>query len=181
MNINKKGIFGGFVVTAAIVAVGFYVYQDLYGFRQQAKTEKDAVTASTTETVGISIQTDKPGDNAGYTVNVLEDRPETTSKIGPKMPELDAPVVDYKRLSPEMYKIVTENIKVLTEDLKKTPENENNWLQLAIFRKTLGDYGGAIQILNYLSLAWPKDYVVYNNLADIYQFYSKNYPLAEKN
>ncbi len=69
----------------------------------------------------------------------------------------------------------------LIKKLKIEPQNRDMWLDLAIDWKIIGDYQVSVEILNYIVILWPNDYVPFNNLADLYQFYIKNYQLAEKN
>ena len=97
------------------------------------------------------------------------------------MPDLSLPVTNYSRLDEVAFKTVSQNMAKIISELKNNPNNELGWLNLGVYRKMLGDYAGAVQILDYIVVSWPSDYAPYNNLADLYQFYIKNYPLAEKN
>ena len=97
------------------------------------------------------------------------------------MPDLSLPVTNYSRLDEAAFKAISQNMAKIISELKNNPNNELGWLNLGVYRKMLGDYAGAVQILDYIVVSWPSDYAPYNNLADLYQFYIKNYPLAEKN
>lgn len=175
MTNQKKNILSLVAVIILIILAIFYIYHDLNRSRTDSADEPSAPLNSS-----ISIQTDEPNQTSGYTVEVDESVKKPPQQE-PKMPDLSLPIVDYGNLDPAAIKVLTENVQGLVKDLKNDPLNEEKWLKLGIYRKMLRDYKAAVEILNYIVVLWPKDYVPFNNLADLYQYYIKNYPLAEKN
>lgn len=84
-------------------------------------------------------------------------------------------------VSPEAQKIVREQIAGLVKKLTANPGVIDNWLSLGLYRKMSGEFGLAKEAWEYAKKLQPNDKQAYNNLADLYQFYLKDYPLAEKN
>jgi tetratricopeptide (TPR) repeat protein len=179
INNKRKNIFAGVFILALIIFVAFYIYNDL-----NPTLEKPVISSDSKPSVEepISIDISKPSQKDGYTVKVDTTNGTTTAPLNiPKMPNLSLKITDYNRLDPAVFKSTSENIAILTKELGSDSKNKLKWLELAIYRKILGDYEASAEILNYAAVLWPNDYVIYNNLADLYQFYSKNYSLAEKN
>lgn len=171
-----------------VILVGgasFYIYRDLHKTIPNSEIQKDISqnlsTAVGTKEGAVSINTDEPGQN--YKIESVPDVVSSTKtpQKSPKTPNLKLPVVNYSHIDNTAFEVAAQNIGILANDLQKDPKDELKWLNLAIFRKMLGDYQASVEILNYIAILWPKDYVPYNNLADLYQFYLKTYPLAEKN
>ena len=77
--------------------------------------------------------------------------------------------------------ITNSAIKSLSEELKIKPDFLNGWLQLGLLKKAVGDYQGAKESWEYAVTVWPDEYVAYNNLADLYHFYLKDFSKAELN
>ena len=177
MTNQQKNFLALIIIILLIGATAVYIYKDL-----NKSDLKPPTQPTKDEQRSVSIETDQ-SNQGSYKVEVVDDvnnNGKTTAKT-PKMPKLDLPVVNYSHIDDAAFEIAAKNIGILAEELKKNPKNELNWLNLAIFRKMLGDYQASVEILNYVAILWPNDYVPRNNLADLYQFYLKNYPLAEEN
>ncbi len=174
---SKRNVVSLTVVIVFIIFVVFYIYRDL---SRPDVLPLDNKSETENSISNKEVQVDKTGKGEGYTVKV-EDSSQKSSQQSLVPPEVEVPVVDYGNLEPAFMKILTENVQFLIKELKTNPQNEGGWLQLAIYKKTLRDYKASIEILDYVAILWPKDYIPFNNLADLYQFYVKNYPLAEKN
>ena len=160
-----------------VIGISFYIYKDLYKENGTSETQKGV-----NQNIPVSIKTDQSDQNYKVeAVPVVETNAKKSVQSEARMPDLNLPVVNYSNIDDAAFKIASQSIGILVADIKKDPRNEDSWLNLGIFRKMLGDYSVSVGILNYVVALWPNDYVVYNNLADLYQFYIKNYPLAEKN
>ena len=160
------------IVGLALAGLGFYVYKDLH---------KSSVTPSSPVASKDSLTIDPANSGSGYIVKMLDDKPAAVTQKPLPLPNLNLPVGNNAHLDTAFFNAAASNIRDLSAALKKNPDNEELWLRLGIQRKMLGDYQVVAGILNYVILEWPADYVPYTNLADVYQFYLKNYPLAEKN
>lgn len=73
------------------------------------------------------------------------------------------------------------DIKKYGQDVKDTPELVSSWLQLAVLKKIIGDYIGARDIWEYVSVIKPQEEVSFKNLGDLYWHYLPDYPRSEKN
>ncbi|MBI2096205.1 MAG: hypothetical protein HYT43_01060 [Candidatus Taylorbacteria bacterium] len=65
--------------------------------------------------------------------------------------------------------------------LKKDPGNVNAWYALALNRKMINDYAGAVEIWEFLKVSGIKDSAVFVNLGELYHLYLKNYAKSELN
>jgi len=97
------------------------------------------------------------------------------------IPNLDRPVNIPSNLPEDAQKIVKERIEFFTAQLKQNPDSFENWNLLAIYRKTINDYQASQEIWEYLKVIYPKSYLVFNNLGDLYTYYLKDYQKAEEN
>lgn len=75
-------------------------------------------------------------------------------------------------------KIIKE-LKDLSLQLSREPNYLQGWLQVGILRKFLGDYEGASLAWQYASVIRPENYIAFNNLADLYYYYLKDFPKAK--
>lgn len=87
------------------------------------------------------------------------------------MPNLDRPFEPRADLPESIREESRQKVATAIEKLKADPSLINNWLEVAVYRKSAGDYQGAEEIWKYLTVQWPQDTVAYNNLADLYQNY----------
>lgn len=74
---------------------------------------------------------------------------------------------------------ITNELKDLSLQLSREPNYLQGWLQVGILRKFLKDYEGAILAWQYASVIRPESYIAFNNLADLYYYYLKDFPKAE--
>ena len=74
-----------------------------------------------------------------------------------------------------------DKIKQVSELIKADYDLDSQWLELAAYRKLIGDYDGAIEAWDFLSLIRPQNYISYNNLGDLYAFTLKDYDRGEQN
>src|SRR3989338_9425717 len=176
MLIRKNFLTIGIVV-CGIGAISFYIYTDLNkivpGGASVVSQEENS------KKLGVSIETQNQGD---YKVTIDDTVQENTSRKLPPQPSEHVFVAkNMKNVEGPVFEIMLKNVADIRSALQKDPKDEEKWLQLSIYQKNLGDYKKAVEILNYVATVWSNDYVPFNNLADLYQFYIKNYPLAEKN
>ncbi|MDO8604768.1 MAG: hypothetical protein Q7K40_05255 [bacterium] len=163
--INNKnlGIIG--LVILALVA-GVLIYKDTRG----SKIEITGDTGDTLKNLGI----DMTGDAKVEIVPVQE-------KKLPPAPELVRATDFPGSLSPEIKKIALSHIEAIIVALKKDPKNVDNWIELGLQRKAIGDYEGARDAWEYAKALDPQNVVPWGNLGDLYHFYLKNYTKSEEN
>lgn len=97
------------------------------------------------------------------------------------IPDLNRPVTALIPLSQFAESDARKNIASLTEILKKNPDDFSAWVSLGVYRKVLGDYNGAEEVLTYVTRRWPTDFVAYNNLGNLYSEELRDFPKAEAN
>lgn len=156
-------------------AISVYIYSDL------TKPAPDIANEDSVNLGQPGFTLDAESQSQNYKIEVLDNKTDKMAETGAKMPDLSRKVVNYGKINEPSFENAAKNIADLTKGLQAEPKSEPKWLDLAAFRKMVGDYEGAVEILNYIAVLWPNHYVPFNNLADLYQFYLKNYPLAEKN
>lgn len=174
MNNIKKYIFTISISVGLIIAVSVYIYKDL-------NYSVTSVNEKIEENSGILLDPNQKASGYEVSVEEINEKAVQTETLEGKAPNLDLPAINYSHLEDAVFKIASQNIAILSSDLKKDPQDNLKWLNLAILRKMLGDYKVSVEILNFVAILWPNDYVAYNNLADLYQYYIKNPALAEKN
>lgn len=157
-------------------SVSYYIYNDL----NNGSSDNSKDNTVTIGQPGITLDVGSPTGN--YKIEVLDNKKvEKKSEIAIKSPDLSRVVTNQSRLSELSFNLAAKNIADLTKGLRAEPKNESKWLDLASYRKMIGDNEATAEILNYLTIVWSNDFVPYNNLADLYQNYDTNYQLAEKN
>lgn len=65
--------------------------------------------------------------------------------------------------------------------VKENPSFFNGWIQLGLLKKTIGDFEGARDALEYASLIRPENSVSFANLGELYWRYLRVYTQAEIN
>ncbi len=171
---GKRNLLTALFVLIITGAVSAYIFNDLR--KSAVNNLQPAVENTQTELTSLG-----GGTSGGYKVTLLPDKKPKTPSVSAKIPDLSLPITNYSHLDEAAFKAVSQNIAEITKSLKNDPNKELEWLNLSVYRKMLGDYEAAVSVLNYITTSWPSDYAPYNNLADLYQFYIKSYPLAEKN
>lgn len=142
--------------------VGYYIYRDLN------------VRSSVSNTVG-NLVPDKKTEESTPGVDVA-----TTTAITTKMPDLDRLIKVTTNIPEASKKSAIQKIEELVVALKKDPKLISHWLDLASYRRIIGDYDGAGEIWKYLTVVRPLDNVSFLNLGDLYAFYIKDNVMAEK-
>lgn len=183
MSNRQKNLLTALFVVIIVGVVSVYIFNDL---RKPIIDPAQSIDKKI-ETKPLSLGDETSGQSIrgnvgeGYKITILPNEDPKIPSPKPKIPDLSLSVTNYSHLDEAAFRAVSQNMAEVAQGLKKDPNNELGWLNLGVYRKMLGDYQEAANIINYVAIVWPDDYAPYNNLADLYQFYSKNYPLAEKN
>lgn len=115
----------------------------------------------------------EPGSGGSVGIEAYDEKGERTSDFTAKEIKLNPPDLDRPG------KTSTE-IKEISEILKGNYDYLQGWLQLGILRKQIGDYEGAIEAWNFAGVIRPNVATSFLNLADLYAYYLKDRPKAEK-
>ena len=182
-SIGTKKIYiagaGGIILLIAAV-LGYYGYRHR-GIVEQGspkpteaqKQKEEGKDASSIAPAIVAIE-----GSGNYTVESLP-LSDTASREG--MPLLRRPIVFSSVFSPEAQRLMTQKIEASIAALEKNPQLFDEWMQLAILRKTVDDYEGARQIWEFLKTTNPQQPGPYANLAALYTYELKNPDLAERN
>ena len=96
-------------------------------------------------------------------------------------PDLDRPVEFVGLFSPDSKDQLTKQIKEILELLAQDSTLFNQWVDLGLLRKTIGDYEGARQAWEYASAIRPHNSLSFANVGNLYGYYLKNPQKAEEN
>ena len=102
----------------------------------------------------------------------------------------------YTGRDPAEFRPVPEEVRVFTEEqikqlnatiqtharvVKSDSTYFNGWIQIGILKKMIGDFEGARDAWEYVSLIQPGNSLSYANLGELYWRYLHDYPNSEKN
>lgn len=140
-------ITGIFICVVLVGGAGLYVYRDIISRDRTGK--------------GLDVVT---GNDATSTV-----------AVGPSVPasKLSGPIVVTAKLSPEDASEAKDIILKIRNSLAAAPDQltaevRNEWVQLGVYYKLIGDYRGAEEVWRYVAARFSNDAVAFNNLADLY-------------
>lgn len=168
MKLKLRQTISWFLVSAIIVGVGFYIYNDLYN--RQDKTQ------------------DTQSENSLHIEDIEEIQYEIKASpiknkesVSVYIPDLNEPIVFNDIFSDEEKKIITKKINKLIEELKKDNNLFFNWIELGLYRKSIKDYIGAKDVWEYASKIRPQNNISFANLGNLYHYYLKDFTKAEQN
>lgn len=174
MSMTNAKIITSILAVVILASFGVFGYKKFYTKQSDAPVDgESAESASTTSQTSGIVAIKGLG---GFTVNPL---PVPGTKI--PAPDLNRPMTVTVELPADAKKLALEKIAQLESDLKKDGSNVDNWLTLAIYRKTIGDYIAARDIWDYLGNTNPKNFVTFANLGDLYANYLRDPVKAEEN
>lgn len=156
------------VAVSLVLAGGFVLF--FYGGSARIIGNKNSSAAILNE-LGIGIEGEE-----NFVINQVTEGGESIL-----LPDLDRPVVYPDDFPEDAQTIVSEKIEELTNSLKKKPDSFENWLNLALQRKTINDYEAAIEIWEYLGKASPNNSISFTNLGNLYHLHLKDFEKSEIN
>ncbi len=161
---NKKLIIAVAVFVVIAGFSGWFIYRDL------KKTQENGSPAPTAP--------------AANEVNFEEQQAAALKRqeeIKKQMPDLDRKIVVTENLSTEVRLRAINDIGATVAILKEDYDRREEWLNLGLVYKLIGDYEGAKQAWEFTTLIRPEDPVAYHNLGDLYSQYLPDFSKAEKN
>lgn len=160
---SKKFIIGIAIFVFIAGFSGWYIYRDLKG------------TQETPESQGPSLRKEvSPEEQQAALLKKQEE-------IKNQMPDLDREILINVQLSTETRLKAISEIGTIKTALKEDFDRREEWLNLGIWYKTIGDYEGAEQAWKFVTLIRPEDPVAYHNLGDLYSQYMTDLAKAEMN
>ncbi len=169
---SKKVIIGIAIFAVFAGFAGWYIYRDLKLTHNNSSQEgqenlqpNQGANANSSVNAGISTETGQP----------------TVEEAKIKMPDLNKEIViNDKTLLEEEKSRITKKIQEIIAILKEDYDRREEWLNLGILRKNLGDYEGAKEAWEFVVFIRPNDPVAFNNLGDLYSQYLIDFIKAEK-
>jgi hypothetical protein len=164
---------------AVLVLLGVYIAFDNKSKEVSDVREDSFEVASTTENGGFLIDSEGTGDYTIVPVPVDEGREPVAPAV--PVPSTSRPVTfaSSVTLTPEVKKIITDNILATQASLKKNNQDLEKWIELGLYQKMAGDYEGAIISWKYVGAAADRDFISYGNLGNLYAYYLKDRAQAE--
>jgi len=163
--LNKRIIY--IVVLLAVAGGGgYYAYNEFYSTSLQKEYQ-----TKTTQVGDYVIEAD--GD---FEIEMVS--PEEFSSV--VSPDLDKKIVFYNETSEGEKIVIIKKIEDLTEALKLNKSSSELWLDLASYRKSIGDYKEASNIWEYMTKVWSKDTTPLYNLGDLNHYYLKDFAKSEE-
>jgi len=184
MNLSKYIVIG-VIIGALLLAFAGYraLYNRIYPLGPEASISGGVPAGVGSESVGAPYASSSaPSVHAegasNYKIEIL---PLFQSGKSLVAPSLDRPIVFPASFPLEARKPMSDKINGTVAALRKNPQAFDEWLALAIFRKTIDDFEGARQIWEFLAAGNPINPTPFTNLANLYAFELKDPERAEKN
>ena len=171
---SKRLILVIFILVAAI-GMALFIYKDFYSIPD--KTVYDPF---------LNIKDNKnetKQDEQNKTNQILPNGKQTQNIVIPKekIPDLSKPIVIKTNLPEDVKKETIEKINVVSNGLKKDYDSLEQWLELGLLRKLIGDYDGARDAWKFATIIRTNDSVAFHNLGFLYWQNFKDYKKAEEN
>ncbi len=160
------------LLVLVVGGISYFSWQDIKIFN---KEKAENLNSQKDKDISGDPKNDNTNKEGAPFVTIISD------KLKGVAPDLAKLIVVTASLSEEEKKFYTDKIKEISEVLKKDNTLISHWMDLGTYKKNIGDYKGAEEIWKFVSLNRPQYEVVYMNLGDLYRFYLKDYPQAEKN
>jgi len=150
---NKKLILSASIVILVVLAaggVGYYIWQDI------------------SNRAPIDSETAPPGEESENNGTAVITEVEA---IDPaiSVPILNRPIVIAVPMSEAQKQSTKAHMESVIAELREEATLYNNWLELGVYRKLIGDYEGAEEIWKFMTVHWTDDPVSYSNLANLYR------------
>ncbi len=163
-NKNKNRIISTAVVAITILAIGYYFYA---GYKKTSETT-------------ITDNQPPQENNATSSLESVSEVNINKEAISISAPSLDRPIVYPSDMPAQIKEDNQSKISQIIKNLKSNTGSFNDWIDLGLYRKLLGDYEGARQAWEYASLLRPQSPASFSNLGILYGYYLKDAPKAEK-
>ncbi len=168
-------VSAGCLILLVAAVLGYYGYRAISDQRSQKAVEAQKEGGQGVSGAPAIVDIEGSGK---YTVEVVP-LPEAPSLEG--MPKLRRPVVFSAAFSEEARGLMRQKIDTSIVALEKNPQSFDEWMHMAILRKTVDDYEGAREIWEFLTRVNPRNFGPFANLGSLYAFDLKDAPRAEKN
>ncbi|OGZ09189.1 MAG: hypothetical protein A3D67_01630 [Candidatus Lloydbacteria bacterium RIFCSPHIGHO2_02_FULL_51_22] len=135
--------------------------------------EKDTKSAQKIVENAMVEEKQGSGDSAPWDSNA--------TAVSVPVPDLNRPLVFPGGYAAERAAQVTEQVVTIVAILKASDNRFNEWMDLAMLRKSIEDYDGAREIWEYVGAIRPGNSLSFANLGMLYGYYLNNPLKAEAN
>lgn len=175
---KHRQIFIGILVAALLAILGYYFFV--------LKPEREEIVPDPfgSETVEGEKNTDD-GSSVLPDVSVINEdnlvfEEVPIDDVSVPAPNVNRSLTFLDSMSDEVRALYREKFIELTGTIKETGGTVSEWLSLGILFKQIGDYEGARLAWEYVSAIRPDNNISFLNLGNLYHYYLKDYPKAEK-
>lgn len=130
----------------------------------------------------IVVEEDKEDIVVG-TGSTIDKSDKTTiaAVVSAPSPSLDREILFESGISEEQKEITRKQVNILTDALKADPNRFNEWVDLGLLLKSVGDYGWARDAWEHAGSIRPGNSLSFANLGTLYGYYLGNPVKAEAN
>lgn len=166
---SQKNIISLLIVMA--IVAGYFVYKNVV----KQKTEPIDVATSTVEMTNNTNNSDGVAGSSGAGTKIAE----KTVPLLARLPDLARPVIMLATLVPETETMARAKISELSKELAAEPGLFGSWLELASYRKLIGDGIGSEEIWSFMTKQWPESETPYINLGNFYHYQMREFAKSE--
>ena len=177
---DKKSALGMLIALIVAGAFGYYTYTHFTGTDSVAVIEQDDSWKKEGEEVLKGQTQEKEAVLATVSKTEVEAADNATA-VSLVVPDLNREITFFSAYPEEQKEKISSQIKDILALLKQDASLFNEWLDLGLLRKAIGDYGGAREAWEYASAIRPQNSLSFSNLGVLYGYYLGNAALAEKN
>lgn len=184
--------------TIFLIVGGALVFAGAFFFRKEIF--QTSYLGSGNQTVVVAPSSSPPdhkkGNSASSSSASVVSLPGTKKPVVALPPPLPVAIAPYTGRDPEEVRPVPDEVKLFTEEQKQklyaviqedgravkiNPEHFFGWIELGLYKKTIGDFEGARDALEYAGVIQPKNSLSFANLGELYWRYLHDYPKSEAN
>lgn len=183
MSKYKKLILIIFIL-AIFIGVAIFIYKDFNSVSVKTSNEdfnNPFLNLKNDENQTIKNAREENNEDKIYQDLRAKEQIQNIAILKEKIPDLSRPIEIKTALGDETKKETIEKINGLSNGLKKDYDSLEQWLELGLLRKLIGDYDGARDAWKFAALIRPKDAVAFHNLGFLYWQNFKDYKKAEEN
>ncbi|MBI5005054.1 MAG: hypothetical protein HZC03_00360 [Candidatus Lloydbacteria bacterium] len=155
-----------FLIIFVVLVTGYFAYKNI---------SKSKLVNEATSTAGATNVQDKTTNSPEITIKT----PGKTTQLLASLPDLARPVVILAALASETETMARTKIAELAKELATEPGLFGSWLELASYRKLIGDNMGAEEIWLFMTKQWSDHDVPYINLGNFYHYQTHDFAKSE--
>jgi len=181
---KSKKIILIIIILVAAIGMALFIYKDFNSVSD--KTVYDPflnIKDNKNDTKQDESVLSSNKDEQNKTNQILPNEEQTQKIVISKeqIPNLSKSIVIKTNLPEDVRKETIEKINALSNSLKNDYDSLEQWLELGLLRKLIGDYEGARDVWKFATIIRPKDAVAFHNLGFLYWQNLKDYKKSEEN